>query len=386
MKNSWQDEQQALDALLAQPDPILHKSLQDAERQRQNKRRWLFSGIAALALVITVGALSLISSKSARANDAATLSAEGWNLWQERKLAEAEAKFAAAIEADSQLESAWNGLGWARLNQGKVEEAIEAFDSCLRISPEYPAALNGKGQALLGQRKYAEAEPILLAAAPQANAAWFGLARLYLLTGEFEKAEVWIKKLSALDPDKQLHQQLLDAAQAESLSDELRQLIEPPLQEDNELAAQLRDAWQLHNTGQFLKGKEQFLKLKEQHPDNAAVLNGLGFCLLNSGDVTGAQPEFEACLKLDPNAAGAMNGLARCLQATGKTEEAIAWWTKLDGLTPYVNAGTVGLAMAHLEAGNYKQALPYFERLVDEIPNNEMFKTHLKTCREKVGS
>ncbi|MCA9029843.1 MAG: tetratricopeptide repeat protein, partial [Planctomycetaceae bacterium] len=211
MKNSWQDEQQALDALLAQPDPILHKSLQDAERQRQNKRRWLFSGIAALALVITVGALSLISSKSARANDAATLSAEGWNLWQERKLVEAEAKFAAAIEVDSQLESAWNGLGWARLNQGKVEEAIQAFDSCLKISPEYPAALNGKGQALLGQRKYAEAEPILLAAAPQANAAWFGLARLYLLTGEFEKAEVWIKKLSALDPDKQLHQQLLDA-------------------------------------------------------------------------------------------------------------------------------------------------------------------------------
>ena len=72
--------------------------------------------------------------------------------------------------------------------------------------------------------------------------------------------------------------------------------------------------------------ERSFRRALAKDPEDAAALNGLGFCLLNSGKAAEAKEYFEKCLELDPNAAGAMNGLARCLKAEGKVDEAIAVW------------------------------------------------------------
>ncbi len=58
-----------------------------------------------------------VSSKDKRA--AENLSANGWQLWGQRKLAEAQKVFERAVGKDPGNANAWNGLGWSQFNQGK---------------------------------------------------------------------------------------------------------------------------------------------------------------------------------------------------------------------------------------------------------------------------
>ncbi len=63
------------------------------------------------------------------------LSAEGWRLWGQRKLAEAEAKFKEAIAKNPDNENSYQGLGWAQLNQGKKLNAKDSFEKCIKLNP-----------------------------------------------------------------------------------------------------------------------------------------------------------------------------------------------------------------------------------------------------------
>lgn len=128
------------------------------------------------------------------------LTAEGWKLWQQRKLAEAEAKFEEAINADPQSEGAYQGLGWAQLNQGKKQNAEVSFKKCVKLNPENSAALNGLGWIAYGNddkqtaikwwKKAVEAQP-------GATAALSGLTQAYTELGQYKEAvkyyEMWLK-------------------------------------------------------------------------------------------------------------------------------------------------------------------------------------------------
>ncbi|GAA5484734.1 protein kinase domain-containing protein [Haloferula sargassicola] len=124
------------------------------------------------------------------------LSDEGWKLWQSGRPTEARAKFEEAVKLRSDDAKAWNGLGWACLNSGDPDSAEEAFDKVLALEPGHPAALNGLGQIALSKRDDEQAERYLHQAADRnATAAWFGLARLYLLQGRYDEAEEWARRL-----------------------------------------------------------------------------------------------------------------------------------------------------------------------------------------------
>ena len=196
--------------------------------------------LASLALTIAVS-LSEWTSKSG--NSASTgvsllppqakdqlreqLTQEGWQLWQARKLVEAEAKFQKAVQLAPGDANAWNGLGWAQFNAGNSKSAEQAFLKSVGIEPTQPGALNGLGQIYLSQRKYDDAEKFLLKAAPQASAAWFGLARLYLLEGKYPQAEAWAQKIGDSGQADEVAKKMLEAAKAKNLSDALRLRIEP---------------------------------------------------------------------------------------------------------------------------------------------------------------
>jgi len=128
------------------------------------------------------------------------LAAEGWQLWQQRKLAEAEAKFKEAIKADPQSEGAWQGLGWAQQNQGKKLNAEESFKKCVELNPQNAAALNGLGWIAHGNgnidlairwwEKAVQAEP-------GATAALVGLTQTYMEKEQYAQAakyyQMWLK-------------------------------------------------------------------------------------------------------------------------------------------------------------------------------------------------
>ena len=167
------------------------------------------------------------SQSTDAADDSQSDSEAGWQLWQARKMDQANAMFQKAVQADPNNTNAWNGLGWVAFNTGKPQEAEQDFEKVLSLDSDYPAALNGLGQIYLSEKKYGDAEKYLLQAAPQAPAAWYGLARLYLLQGKFADAQKWAQQVVDSGQGDQIAIQMLSAAKEKQLPDDLRITIEP---------------------------------------------------------------------------------------------------------------------------------------------------------------
>ena len=201
-------------------------------------------------------------------------------------------------------------MAWAGpISTAGYDPAAEAFKNLLALEPNHPAALNGMGQLSLLERKYDEAEKYLLkAASKDATAAWYGLAKVYLLKGKYDQAAKWAKKIVDSGEADEGGKEMLKAAKAKKLSDELRQQIEPPAPE----ALDVSRAWQLMNQGRREEAKVAFEALLAKAPKDPNALNGLGWLLLFGGEHDKAKPYFERALAADPKAAGSMNGLARC--------------------------------------------------------------------------
>ena len=251
------DEQARFDSALGDPDQLLLESLRVDERRRRRRRLVFFTLLvggmimattcmAVLAGWLTIAAPPPVASgdspapldEDARIEQAETLAAEGWQLWQQQKFDAATARFESAVQLDPEAPNAWNGLGWASFNSGDSESAVTAFEKCVELEPDQPAALNGLGQVYLSWREYDKAEKFLKKAAPQAPAAWFGLSRLYMLTGNYAEARKWIENALQTQPNDPSLQKLLAAAKSKNLPDDLRRLIEPPgKQKDSESAA-----------------------------------------------------------------------------------------------------------------------------------------------------
>lgn len=229
-------EDARLDDAIRKADELLLSSLKSEEHSRSRRRRtYTFTIVGGLimfaaACVILAVLAQTTAAPAAGASDASAeqLSTEGWALWQQRKLPEAEAKFEQAVKADPKLANAWNGLGWARLNQGQQEGAEKAFTEVVKLEPTHPAALNGLGWIAFGQRKYDQAEKhFLAAAANNASASWMGLAQLYLLQGKFDQALPWALLVSKEPGADATSARLVEAAQMKKLDPALRKQIEP---------------------------------------------------------------------------------------------------------------------------------------------------------------
>jgi tetratricopeptide (TPR) repeat protein len=187
---------------------VLEKALQDQDPLVKNNAQ------AAITM------LTKLNTESAKTNklEAENLTAEGWKLWQERKLAEAEEKFKAAIELDALAENAYQGLGWAQLNQGKKLNAKQSFEKCIELNPKNSAALNGLGWIAQGQGNTDEAikwwEKAVEASNGTATASLSGLAQVYMEKGDYKNAikyyQMWLKA----EPDNKQAQDGLKKAKA----------------------------------------------------------------------------------------------------------------------------------------------------------------------------
>ncbi|MCA9231862.1 MAG: tetratricopeptide repeat protein [Planctomycetales bacterium] len=384
-------EQEILDTALLESDQLLARSLHDDERRRKRRRLTLLSllllgGVVMSAIVIGImtGWLAVSAPVAAQNEEsqgltADELAAQGWKLWQQQNLVEAEKMFSRAVALDARNTNAWNGLGWSQFNSGKSEQALDAFEKCVALEPRHPAALNGLGQIYLMWKDYAQAEKYLLMAAPQAPAAHYGLARVYLLTGEFKKALPWAEKTVAGNSEDKAAKQMLAAAKAGKLEDDLRKLIEPPGKPKLGTADTQR-AWQMFQSGRMETAERLFRRALKEDKENLSALNGLAFCLLNLGNHDQAKPLFEQCLAKEADAPGPMNGLARCLAAEGKVDEAITLWEKMAEKYPGPTAATTALAQTYLERKEYAKSAKYYKVLLEAEPGNKAYQRGLSSA------
>jgi tetratricopeptide (TPR) repeat protein len=226
-------EDARLDDAIRKADELLISSLKDEESRSRRRRTFTFTIVGGVimfaAACVILAVLAQTAAGPSGGASAEQLSTEGWALWQQRKLPEAEAKFQQAVKLDAKHANAWNGLGWATLNQGKQEAAEKAFSEVVKLEPEHPAALNGLGWINFGRKKYEAAEKFFLqAAANNASASWMGLAQLYLLQGKYDQALPWALLLThEQGGDAMTAAKLVDAAKTKKLDPALRKQIEP---------------------------------------------------------------------------------------------------------------------------------------------------------------
>jgi tetratricopeptide (TPR) repeat protein len=131
-------------------------------------------------------------------------SAQGWKLWRERKLSEAEELFEKAVDKYPKNTNAWNGLGWSQFQQGMYENGIVAFEKCIALDPKHAAALNGLGFIAKTQGKTDKAIGYwerAVNASPYATASLSGLTQTYMELKQYDKAVKYYKKWLAVEPN-----------------------------------------------------------------------------------------------------------------------------------------------------------------------------------------
>lgn len=388
-------EDQALDRALEDATPLLAESLQRAEHTRRRRRKLLLGGLIMLAILATIVTVVAINSgqhavttdkpgsPNARIDAVAKsddLSKQAWQLWQSGQYAEASKIFAEAIKLDPGSPNLWNGLGWSLIHLGEHNKANDAFQQTLKLDETHGAALNGLGQIAFAKRDYDTAKGWFLKA-ENAPAAQQTLISIYLLQGEYKKADMIVeeqlKTLPAESEDDSILVQrkwllqLQAAAQAGELSDDLRKMIEPVEPKQGSAAeaqALSQRGWQLWGEGRWRAAELAFTEALEVDPNLPEAQNGMGWALLSQGQNVRAQKYFEQCIELVPDHGGAINGLAMCLKNQGKIDPAIKLWEKLYEASPQPHAGAANLARTYVEQDRYEDAIPLLEQLIEANP------------------
>jgi len=181
--------------------PVLQKALQDKDVMVQQNAQ-------AAITMLTKAAEPQKPAKRTKPDKLRSedLAAEGWKLWQARKLTEAEQKFEEAAAADPGNENAWQGLGWSQQNQGKTKNAEASFKKCLEINPRNSAALNGLGWMAYNTEQKEEAVKYwekAIKAQPGATAALNGLCTVAMENEDYQKAIRYYKMWLKVEPDSQ---------------------------------------------------------------------------------------------------------------------------------------------------------------------------------------
>lgn len=393
-------DQLLLDDALRNADQLLVESLHVEDDRRRKRRILILTALGGFLMITTICFFLLWPAEPQDTADTASeplvqqtaeakidvaksaqVAGEGWLLWQKQQFAAAVEKFKQATELNPENANAWNGLGWASFNGGDRNAAQAAFERVIELEPKHPAALNGRGQIAFFSRKYDEAEKYLLKAAPQAPAAWYALAKLYLLKGDYPAAAKWTRKIANSGDNDPAIQRMLTAAKEKKLPDDLRELIEPA--ESTQVSTDVSRAWRMMNMGRREEARKLFEAVLKESPDTFGAANGMGWLLLNTGDLEGAKTYFQRALKIESEAAGAMNGLASVLYAQDDVESAIDLWEVMVDKFPGPNAGTVNLANAYLQKAEFQQAIPLLEELVEDDPSNQVAKEKLTHAREQ---
>ena len=381
---SGQEEAAQLDRFLIDADPALLVSLRQEERRRRQRRR-IRSLAVLLGLAVVVSSLWLaiglargMGKGSAAANQAHRLLAQGRELILEDRYDDAAAHFALAVRLAPELADGWAELGNCQLHNYQSQLAANTLRHALALEPDNARALDGLGGFHLRRGEEREAEEAWSRGGLDRQ-----LARLYLLEGRYEEAASHLAPLLDRSPGDAMLERMAAAARSQRVEPGLRSLLEP---EPAGLSSWADLGWRLAKEKRFGDAAQAFAKAIAEYPYDVNALSGMGSSLLALNRVPEAKEYFERALRLDNDHALSLNGLAQCLKGEGRTAEAIAVWQGMSKLYPGVNYGTPGLAWTYFELRDYRQAAPYFARLVKRYPYDSRLIDALNVAVENIGA
>jgi putative PEP-CTERM system TPR-repeat lipoprotein len=255
-------------------------------------------------------------------------------------LAQAVAEYQSLVTANPDNPIYPLSLAEARINNGEVEPAIDVLDAYLKRYPEQPYAHYLRGLAayqkldFTGAKEHAQ---LMVRAAPDHLPALLVLGGAHFGLGEDEQAINRLTTVAAQAPESVPARRMLGAA--------------------------------LLRSGDPEKAREVLAPLEAQAADDARLLAMIGSAALRSGDMQGGRRYFERLAEMQPDNPAARAQLGAIKISLGEVEEGTIDLEKSIEQDPNLRS-FIGLAVAHLRAGEFDKALDVAKRLSKEFPDS----------------
>ena len=287
-------------------------------------------------------------------------------------------------------------LGHLHKSRGEIEKAKATFTRVLKMRPDDVATLVWLGRLYLDEGRFEDAEPLFtraLTVAPRSVAVLAGLGRVALAKHDYAGAVKDLEQALAIDPEAEsLHSPLamayrglgeLDKAEPHLRQWRNRDLFVPdPLQEELDLLLQSGLSYELRGVralesrswpeaaALFRKGLEL---THENTPLGRSLRHKLGTALYLSGDVRGAQEQFEEVVGLAP-ASGLDESAAKAhyslgvMASNGQGSQAIEHFSAAVKYQPNYVEAYLALANALRRSGRLEASLVQYEEAVTINP------------------
>jgi tetratricopeptide (TPR) repeat protein len=384
-------ETERLDRFLADADPLAVAATPQAERRPRHRRlAWslaLFLGVTAVApflwrsaLVHPVGKRAGISPAAQNREQARLLVAQGQELIGEDRDDDALARFSLAVQIAPGFADAWANLAATQMRGFQSTLAERSFQRALALEPGNRHALQGLGNLYLRQGNQRKAEEVWRRGGLDQQ-----LARLYLLQGKFQDAQIHLAPLLKGGTQDEIVGRMALAARSRRLDPGLRSLLEP---DPAGLSSWAELGWRLSKQKLYGDASVAFGRALDEIPHDVNALSGMGTSLLALNRPGEAKAYFERALRLHDDHMRSLNGLALCLKSEGRIEDAIAVWRETSRRYPGVGINTAipGLAWTYYEIRDYRQAAVYFAQIVKEHPYDSRVIDALNVAVQNIGS
>jgi tetratricopeptide (TPR) repeat protein len=267
-----------------------------------------------------------------------TAESQALGLFQQGRLAEAEAAWRSILERKPDDPDALHLLGLILVRTGRAE-GLQLLDRSIERAPRNPAFLNNRAQILAEAGRSDEALRDLRRAVmlePRFHAAYCHLGSLLRRLGRHEEALAAFRKALAIDarvPEAHV-----------GLGNVLRERGDPA------------------------GASAAYEAALNVDPGNASAHYNLGALLLEAGDATGAEHAFRKALEREPRNPFAMNNLGAALREAGRTAEARACFEKAVALDPRNVEALNNLGLALQQEEQYPEAIARYREAAERRP------------------
>ncbi len=345
-------------------------------------------------------------------------------LEQQGRLAEAEARAQAWLDAEPDAIEARHVLGLVRIRRGAYVAALETMLPALQRDPEQPALQVSCGRAALlaGDRGRARMafeaarrlDPnnldahIGLAAAALAGGdldaaesgfrtalradenaveAWLGLGQTLAGKGDQEASARCFNMALEIRPDDAAAQfSLAQTLRAQGYLDFALRAFERALELNPELAvARLQLAETLAQRGRSEAAVQVFEQLREHPRYAAAALAGMGELALARNAAAIAQALFQQALARDADHERALLGLVQALERNGQVEPAQRLLHDWLGAHPEATGARAALAGRLLRADDAAGAVALWREALQRNPEQPSLRADLALALERTG-
>jgi tetratricopeptide (TPR) repeat protein len=283
--------------------------------------------------------------------------AEAVKKHQAGELDAAEAGYRQIIASNPRHADALHFLGVASLQKEHHDAAATLIRQAISINPDVPEYHMHLGLSLHGSDNIAECEQSLRRAVELADGhpdARFNLGQFLMMVERLTEAEVHLRKACEIAPgDPRYHNSLGTLMIAQSQYDEAQAC---------------------------------FAKAAEIAPTFLLARLNLANCLIEVGDVNGAEQEARYCIENFPEDPEAQEIMARVARAKSDTGDAIGIYQKMladDGENAEAN---LGLGAALLSANRIDEAVAHYQKLLEARPDDAEYYFNLGLALRAQGS